>query len=218
MRAVMIHAVTESMPPVQLAFQDEFPDVQLVNVLDESLFVDFNQQITPELQHRMTQLIRYCAANGADAIALACSFYAPVVESAREVVNVPVLSSYDPVMEEAMKYGGRIGIIATFPATLRDSEFYLRQTAQRHGVDVDPVPCLAEDLFQVKRSEGEAAFQHRLADVVEQLAPNVDAVLLGQFSMASAYAHLKQTASVPVLSAPHCSARRLKELLTVAAG
>ena len=218
MRVVMIHALAESMPPVRLAFRDEFPDADLINLLDESLFIDFDQHLTPRLRRRMSQLICYCAEHGADAIGLACSVYAPVVESARELVDVPLLSSYDAVMEEAVGYGGRIGIIASVPATLRDSEHYLRQAAGRRGVRLEPRLCLAEDLIPVLRMEGETAFQHRLAEEVDRLAPSVDAVLLSQFSMASAWAYLKQEASVPVLSAPHSSARRLRQLLSVAAG
>jgi hypothetical protein len=38
-------------------------------------------------------------------------------------------------------------------------------------------------------------------------------VLLTQFSMASALSHLQSVATVPVLSAPHSSAQRLKALL-----
>ena len=49
----------------------------------------------------MTQLICYAEEHGADAIGLACSVFAPVVETARELVNVPVLSPYDSVMTPA---------------------------------------------------------------------------------------------------------------------
>ena len=75
-------------------------------------------------------------------------------------------------------------------------------------------PRLAEDLMLLKRHEGETVFCRRLAEEVDKLAPHVDAVLLTQFSMASALAYLRSTASVPVLSAPHSSALRLKELLS----
>jgi hypothetical protein len=47
----------------------------------------------------------------------------------------------------------------------------------------------------------------------DRLTPHVDAVLLTQFSMASALGHLRSNATVPVLSAPHSSARCLRELL-----
>ena len=61
-----------------------------------------------------------------------------------------------------------------------------------------------------------AAFQRRLGEEVSKLAPEVDVVLLGQFSMASALEYLRGVSPVPVLSAPHSSARRLKELLAPA--
>jgi Asp/Glu/hydantoin racemase len=212
----MIHALEESVPPVKLAFAEEFPEAQLINLLDQGMFLDFAGELTPTLRRRMTQLICYAAEHGADAIGLACSVFAPVVESARQLIDVPLISSYSPIMEEALKYGSRIGIIASVPATLKDSEFYLRRAAEEKGVTVEPRVCLAEDLLQVLRSQGEAAFNQRLAEEVARLERDVDAVLLGQFSFASALSYLRANTQVPVLSGPHCSARQLKELLSVA--
>jgi len=213
MRVVMIHAVAESMQPTKLAFQEVFPEAQLVNLLDEGLFLDFGDQLTPSLRRRMTQLICYSAEYGAQAIGLACSVYTPMVEMVCGVVDVPIISSYGPVMGEAVQAGRRVGLIAAVPATLRDAEYFLQQAARECGASTEVYPRLAEDLMEVKRHEGEAAFCRRLAEEVDKLAPHVDAVLLTQFSMASALAHLRSTAAVPVLSAPHSSARRLKELL-----
>jgi hypothetical protein len=70
----------------------------------------------------------------------------------------------------------------------------------------------------VRRQAGESAYCHRLAEEVEKLAPHVDAVLLTQFSMAAALAHLQGVASVPVLSAPHSSAQSFKILAPVSSG
>jgi hypothetical protein len=67
----------------------------------------------------------------------------------------------------------------------------------------------------VKRRDGEAAFCRRMAEEVEKVAPHVDAVLLTQFSMASALSHLRTSTSVPVLSAPHSSALCLKGLCSL---
>jgi Asp/Glu/hydantoin racemase len=213
MRVVMIHAVAESMLPTKLAFQEVFPEAELVNLLDEGLFLDFGDQLTPRLHRRMTELVCYSAAYGAHAIGLACSVYTPMVEMVQTVVEVPVISSYGPVMAEAVRAGRRIGLIAAVPATLRDAEVFLQQAARAHGVQVEAHPRLAEDLMAVKRHDGEAVFSHRLAEEVDKLTPHVDAVLLTQFSMASALSYLQTVATVPVLSAPHSCARGLKELL-----
>lgn len=214
MRVTMIHALAESIPPVRLAFSEEFPEAEVVNVLDESLLIDFDDKITPNLRRRMSNLIGYCQDNKADAIGLACSVYAPVVDWAKELVNVPLVSSYGPVMAEAVEAGPRVGLIASVPATMRDSEYYLRLAAKEAGKAIEPHLCLAEDLISVMRAEGQQGLERRLEEEVMKLAPDVDVVLLSQFSFAAALAHLKKVSSAPVLSAPHSSARALKKLLS----
>ncbi|HEX9869493.1 MAG TPA: hypothetical protein VGC99_13045, partial [Candidatus Tectomicrobia bacterium] len=146
MRVVMIHAVAESMQPTKLAFQEVFPEAQLVNLLDEGLFLDFGDQLTPALRRRMTQLICYSAEYGAQAIGLACSVYTPMVEMVCGVVDVPIISSYGPVMGEAVQAGRRVGLIAAVPATLRDAEYFLQQAARKCGASTEVYPRLAEDL------------------------------------------------------------------------
>ncbi|MCY4366704.1 MAG: aspartate/glutamate racemase family protein [Chloroflexi bacterium] len=215
MRVVMIHALAESVSPVKVAFGEVFPEAELINLLDEALFVDFKGQITPQLRRRMSQLICYCEEYGADAIGLACSVYAPVVETAKDLVEVPVVSSYSPVMEEAVKAGKRIGIVASVGATLRDSDYYLQLTAEGQGRSIETELCFAEELIPLHRTQGEEAFNQRLEELVLDLSERVDAVLLGQFSMASALNRLQEVCPVPVLSGPHSSANKLKELLSV---
>ena len=158
MRIVMIHALPESIPPVKLAFQDIFPEAQVINLFDEGLFIDFEERLTPNLRRRMTQLICYAEEHGADAIGLACSVFAPVVETARELVNVPVLSPYDSVMAEAVENGPRVGIISSVPATLRDSEHYLLKAAKEKGVSIQSKLCLADELIHVLRMTGRLGF------------------------------------------------------------
>jgi Asp/Glu/hydantoin racemase len=209
----MIHALAESIPPVRLAFQEEFPEAEVVNLLDEGLLLDFEDAITPNLRRRMSDLICYSQDHEANAIGLACSVYAPVVDSARDLVDVPLVSSYGPVMQEAVDAGSRIGVIASNSATMRDSEYYLNRAAREAGREVTIVPRLAEDLIAVLRAEGQPGFERRLEEEVLALAPEVDLVLLSQFSFASALEHLRSVSPVPVLSAPHSSARTLKRML-----
>ena len=213
MRVVMIHAIAESIPPVQLAFQDEFPEAEVINLLDEGLLIDFPGSITPSLRRRMSNLICYSEDNKADAIGLACSVYAPVVDSARDLVGVPLVSSYGPVVDEAVAAGRRVGVIATNEATMSDSEYYLKLAAEESGKEIRLVKRLATDLIQVLRAGGQAAFEKRLEEEVMALAPDVDVVLLSQFSFATALEHLRGVSPVPVLSAPHSSARTLKKML-----
>ncbi|MEC9290592.1 MAG: hypothetical protein VYC83_09870, partial [Chloroflexota bacterium] len=124
------------------------------------------------------------------------------------------VSSYGPVMADAVAAGRRVGLIASVLATMRDSEYYLKLAAEEAGIIVEPRLCLAEDLIPVMRSEGQAGLERHLEREVLNLAPDVDVVLLTQFSFAAALAHLQKVSPVPVLSAPHSSARTLKRLLS----
>ena len=213
MRVVMIHALAESIPPVKLAFREEFPEAEVINLLDEGLLVDFPGSITPSLRRRMSGLICYCQDHNADAIGLACSVYAPVVDSARDLVEVPLVSSYGPVMAEAVAAGPRVGVIATNEATMSDSEYYLEKAAREAGKNIQVKKQLATDLIQVLRENGHEAFEKRLEQETLALSPEVDVVLLSQFSFATALDHLQRVSPVPVLSAPHSSARTLKKML-----
>ena len=172
MRVAMIHAIAESIAPVNTAFGEVFPETEVVNLLDEGLFLDFDDHITPALRRRMSGLICYGAEHGADAVGLACSVYAPVVDSACDLVDVPLVSSYGPVVEEALDLGRRVGVIASVPATLRDAEYYLRRSAAARGIELEPHLALAEDLIPVIRSEGVAGLERRLMEEVEKLAPD----------------------------------------------
>jgi hypothetical protein len=90
----------------------------------------------------------------------------------------------------------------------------LLKAAKEKGVEIQPNLCLADDLIRVLRTDGEAAFSRRISEEVAKLEPDVDSVLLSQFSMATALNHVSSVAKVPILSAPHCSALAFKKLLT----
>ena len=47
MRVVMIHALAESIPPVRLAFGEIFPEAEVINLLNEGLFIDFKDKSPP---------------------------------------------------------------------------------------------------------------------------------------------------------------------------
>jgi hypothetical protein len=96
---------------------------------------------------------------------------------------------------------------------MSDSEYYLKLAAQEAGRELDVIKRLATDLVQVLREGGQSALEKRLEEEVLALAPDVDAVLLSQFSFATALEHLRTVSPVPVLSAPHSSARTLKKML-----
>ena len=57
MRVVIIHALPESIDPTKLAFNEIYPEAELITLFDEALFKDFSGELTPALNARMVELI-----------------------------------------------------------------------------------------------------------------------------------------------------------------
>ena len=77
---------------------------------------------------------------------------------------------------------------------------------------------LDEHLMQLMNIDGQEEVRQSLYGTVQRMASGVNAILLSQVLMATALSHLQEITDVPLLSAPHSSARRFKQLLTMAVG
>tara|TARA_A100001037_G_scaffold305343_1_gene345055 strand:+ start:529 stop:1173 length:645 start_codon:yes stop_codon:yes gene_type:complete len=214
MRVVIIHALPESIDPTKLAFNEIYPEAELITLFDEALFKDFSGELTPALNARMVELIRYAENSGADAIGLACSVFAPVVDYAKKIVGVPLTSSYEPVLNAILENSNNIGVISGVEKTLLDTQFYLNKQAQIEGKDITSHPILATTLMEAMKNPDRTKYNEILDVALRELPENVNDVLLSQFSMASSLHHLKNTTNRNYYSPPHCTANWFKQTLT----
>jgi Asp/Glu/hydantoin racemase len=209
MRIALIHALRHSPPPIEAAFRELWPEVQLMNLLDDSLSADLARagRLTPAMTERFLTLARYAKSTGADAIQFTCSAFGPCIEAvAKEFAPMPVLKPNEAMIEEAITLGRRIGLLATFPGTLASmpAEF---------PSDVTVVTALAEGaLAALDRGDTE---QHdgRAARAALELK-DCDVIVLGQFSLARAATRVALATGKPVLTTPHSAVRKLKRMLT----
>src|SRR6266496_6170192 len=111
----LIHAVIPAMPPLQAAFAAELPQVRVLNLLDEALLKEAERLgcITPALVRRMTGLVALHEAAGAELVLFTCNAYSPHVQHIQAQASIPVLSIDQPMIEEALSKGCRIGVLAT---------------------------------------------------------------------------------------------------------
>ena len=152
MRVVIIHALPESIAPTKLAFNEIYPEAELITLFDEALFKDFKGELTPELNSRMIDLIKYSENSGADAIGLACSVFAPVVDYAKNIIDVPITSSYEPVLQAVLEKANKIGVISGVEKTLEDTQFYLNRQAKIDGKEITSHPILATPLMEAMKN------------------------------------------------------------------
>jgi hypothetical protein len=195
MRIAIIHALRHSPPPIEAAFARLWPEARLMNLLDDSLSADLarDRRLTEDMTRRFLTLARYAVSTGAQGILFSCSAFGPPIETcARDLAPMPVLKPNEAMIEEAVKHGSRIGLLATFAGTL-DS------IPPEFPAGVTVVPKLAEGALAAL-DRGDAAEHDRL-------------VALGQFSLARAAPLVAQVTGKPVLTTPESAVRKLKALL-----
>jgi Asp/Glu/hydantoin racemase len=210
MRIVLIHALKHSIVPIEASFARLWPDVTLMNVLDDSLSADVARdgRLTSAMTDRFLSLGRYAASTRANAILFTCSAFGPCIEAvAREQAPMPVLKPNEAMIEQAVARGHRIGLLSTFAPTLQSmpGEF---------PTSVQLVPKLAEGALAAL-DRGDRAEHDRLVAQASRDLRDCDLIALAQYSLAPAAAMVAAASSLPVLTTPDSAVMKLRQLLAV---
>lgn len=147
------------------------------------------------VQKEIAALIAQKMTKDEDVLLCTCSTIGPLAE---QVDRQRVLRVDRPMMEEAIRIGGRIRILATLESTIAPTMALFHDVAGEKPVDVDiHVITEAWPYFEA----GDLARYHEaIAKVIEAVAENADVIILAQASMMGALALVK--VSCPVLSSP----------------
>ncbi len=209
MRIALIHALRHSVQPSEAAFARLWPEALLANLLDDSLSADLARAggLTPSMTDRFLALARYAAATGADGILFTCSAFGPCVEAcAAALPHLPVLKPNQAMIDEAAAAGGRIGLLASFAATLATMPAEFPPGTQLTS-------CLAAGALAAL-DHGDPAAHDRLAAEAARSLADCDIIVLAQFSLARAADAVAAATGRPVLTAPGSAVRRLRALLS----
>ena len=213
-RIALIHALAHSVAPVNAAFGRDWPDAQIMNLLDDSLSADLarGSGLDARMQARFEHLADYSVESGAEAVLFTCSAFGPCIEAAaRRHPTLPVLKPNEAMVVEASNGRGRLGLIATFAPTLvsMPPEFL-------DGVLLEPV--LAQGALDAL-NEGDVARHDSLiaAEARGLRMRGCERIALAQFSMARARHACESASGLPVLT-PISSAMRLLRSRLAAAG
>ena len=210
-RIALIHATALAMRPVHAAFQRHWPEAHCMNLLDDSLSGDRANagRLTDAMVQRFVDLASYAQRTGCGGILFTCSAFGAAIEAAARATGLPTLKPNEAMFEQALALAqpGRplkLGLLATFQASIPSMAGELEQLAQQRGIAVALrsvfVPEAMDDLAQ-----GRTGTHHRkIAGAAAALA-DCDAVMLAQFSMADATADVQAQLPCPVLSSPDCA-------------
>ena len=215
-RIALIHATALAMAPIESAFARHWPQARRMNLLDDSLSVDLAEEgeLTPAMVQRFVDLAGYAKRTGCDGILFTCSAFGPAIEAAGAAVGLPTLKPNEAMFEMALAgrqvSGTRMGLVATFEASIPSMSAELLEMARQRGLSIDLrtrfVPGAMQDLAQ-----GDVLQHHQKIAVAACSLPPCDVIMLAQFSMAAAQPVVQAELSSPVLSSPDCAVMALKK-------
>jgi Asp/Glu/hydantoin racemase len=208
MRIALIHALKHSIQPIESSFARLWPEVRLMNLLDDSLSADLARdgRLTDAMTERFLALGRYVVSTGADAILFTCSAFGPCIEAvARAHAPIPVLKPNEAMIEQAARRGRKVGLLSTFPPTLVSMP-------REFPASVELVPKLAEGALAAL-DRGDRAEHDRLVVEASKDLRDCDVIALAQYSMAPAASAVEQASGRPVLTTPDSAVSKLKEML-----
>lgn len=191
-------------------------DVQPFHLVDESLLKHTiaSGRLEKTTIRRLGKLVESAAEAGARAVLVTCSTIGPAVPVLRQLFEIPLLRIDEPMVEEAVRRGQRIGILATLGATLEPTSSLVRETAQRRQLERELTPRLCEGAFELLNAGNREAHDRLVTEGLLDLQTQVDVVVLAQASMARVLSQIPpETLTVPVLSSPGPAMKRAAEIL-----
>jgi aspartate/glutamate racemase len=199
-KIAMLHTVPSLAAPLAELAADVRPDAHVVHFVDESLLQDTIAAGGPP-PHVLRRLVSYAAfakESGARTLLVTCSSIGEAAERARPFAELPILRIDDPMAEQAVEAGPRIGVLATLGTTLGPTTRAVQRAAARRRLTREVVPHLCEGAFEALRGGDAAGHDALVLAGLGELAAKVDVVVLAQASMARIVT--AAAAEVPVLS------------------
>ena len=212
-----VHALKQSIQPTTAAFESEWPTVEVSHLLDGSLYLDRSQGTADasELARRIQALLAYSSSTDSDGIIFTGSFFGDAVAQARSAIGIPVLRSFDGVLDEALREDRPLYVLSTAvdSVVLLQEEF--RQEVQRRALSTTISGHVVEGALTAVVS-GEAARHDELVlNAVESVDPEAT-IVFAQFSMervlSPAIELRRQSVVGPATSAVRLLRRKIERL------
>jgi len=202
------------MPPVDEAFRTLWPQAQVLNVLDESLYSDIPQDgtLAPAIYARLANLLRHCEVSDADGIVFSGSTFGPAVEQARKGIKVPVLRIEEAMMDEASARGGRILLVCTQKRAQPVVRATLDAAATRAGKELSITELWVAGARDALNRGDNDAHDRLIAEQVAS-AGEFDLVVFGMMSMAPAQAKMPPALARKVLTSGEAAVARMRTLV-----
>lgn len=201
----LIHTSATLVPVFADLCQSHLPEVSVFHISDDSLIKEIieRNRLTPSVSRRVIGHVVAAEAAGADLVLVTCSSIGPAVEMAANVVDIPVVRVDQAMADQAVRSGGRIGVVATLPTTLQPTADLIRRRAALADASVQLSERLCEGAFDALMSGDAAKHDQLVLSALEELAGESEVIVLAQASMARVASQMEASVGAPpILASP----------------
>lgn len=201
----LVHTSATLVPVFQELCKQYIPHVNVFNIVDDSLIkqVINRGELRADTARRVVNYAGSAESAGADYIMFTCSSIGAAVEAAADLTQVPVLRVDQPMADQAVATGSRIGVIATLPTTLAPTSDLVQRRAAVAGKNIQLKAVLCEGAFEALMGGNPALHDTMVAKALKELSTQVDVIVLAQASMARVVDTLSESEKiVPILASP----------------
>ena len=212
----LIHTSATLEPVFAKLCADKDLGVDLLHIADDTLIRDViaDGQLSEGTSQRVRDHIAAAERANVDYIMVTCSSIGPAVDSAKRNGSVPILRVDQPMADQAVRLGNRVGVIATLPTTLVPTADLIRRRAADVNKDVEIIAHLCKGAFEALMSGNVAEHDAAVLKALNELSSQVDVIVLAQASMARVIEQMpKGKILVPILASPPIAVDFLKDVL-----
>lgn len=185
------------------------------HMVDESVIEELLEvgELTPSIRRRICAQLSLAEEAGADVILDTCSSTSPAVDTARQVVEIPIVKIDDPMTERAVELGDRIHVLATAGSTVGPSTDLIESKAEAADRSVTVEHTLVEEAFEPMMRGDLERHDELVTERAAAVAEDADVIVLAQASMSHLEDELSDRTGLPVLSSPDRAMERVAEMV-----
>ena len=201
----LVHTSATLVPVFAQLCKEKLPGVNIFNIADDSLVkgIIAAGSLTPTIARRVAGYLESAELAGADYIMVTCSSIGPAVEAGAKLIGVPVLRVDQPMADQAVATGKKIGVVATLRTTLEPTADLIQRRADKVGKKIELISKLCDGAFEALMSGDAATHDAKVAAALKELSQQVDVIVLAQASMARVVETLSAADKrVPILASP----------------
>jgi len=212
-RIILVHPYAPTMAPIIEAFARLWPQAQVLNLLDESLYADVGADgvLAADVFGRIAALLRHACASRADGVIFTGATFSPAVEAARASLALPVLKADEAMCEEIAACRGRVAILCTAQRALPIIRAGVEAAAR--GSSRPEIEEIWVEGAKDALVAGDGARHDRLIAAAMEQLDVCDMLALGQISMAPARDLLTPERAARVLASSDASVHMMRKLL-----